>query len=209
MSGLQTHPVLLPPTTTQVNLEAQSWAARVHICVCVASVENICKCMVRAVRLRQVLQNLPVLTRKAERLSAPLNHWLQSKEVTLIMSCQCSEIRMSTTISFPSYVCAHACICACARVCVYVRVRDRVSEGMQGNYRGRNVIYCAVSFGRRGREGEGERLSWLLSNFIYPPLVDWAHCFFLSCSVKCICCWELLWIWSALHCLARSRFTTL
>ncbi len=57
----------------------------VYACVCVCvycKCENICKC-VAWLSSQGSASNPPVLTRRAERLSAPLNHWLQRKSLSL------------------------------------------------------------------------------------------------------------------------------
>lgn len=82
VSRLQTHVVLLPPTTKD-NLESASCCgAGARICVNVegakTSVSAWPGCQAAA-----ALEIPPVLTRRAERLSAPLNHWLQRKSLSL------------------------------------------------------------------------------------------------------------------------------
>lgn len=117
VSRLQTHLVPLPPTTKD-NLESVSCCgARADLCGC-RGCENICKCVAR-LSSRGSAWNPPCAdTQGWEAVST--TQPLAAEEVTLIMSCQCLQIRVSTTISYPR-------LCLCRRphpcACVYVGAR--------------------------------------------------------------------------------------
>lgn len=84
------------------------------LCVC-CECENICKC-VAWLSSQGSAWNPPCAdTQGWEAVST--TQPLAAEEVTLIMSCQCLEIRVSTAISYPACVCV-LCLHPCA--CVYV-----------------------------------------------------------------------------------------
>lgn len=82
------------------------------------------------------------------------------------------ELPMFRDKSVYRYLLPCLCLCVCLHLCVCVLwvlwVWDRVGEGKQRSYSGRNIIYCAVSFGERERER------------IPPVLLTLFFCFYLS-----------------------------
>ena len=193
MSSLQTHLVLLPPSLplySELNLEAQllQW---VHVTVCVASVKTSVSAWPGCQSQEQGFKPPCADMRGWEVVST--SQPPAADEVILITSCHCLEIRVSTAISFPSCVCAFACNCVC--VCVW----DGVSEGMQRSHRGRTIIYPGCILWReRGKELPGCFLNFIfLTLFIRSRSTE--HTRSLSSvphtySLRCICCWESLWI---------------
>lgn len=154
-----------PPLLLLKSTLKRSWSdVCICECECVCECENICKCVAPAVKPRQRFKSPRADTQGWEAVST--TQPLAAEEVTLIMSCQCLEIRVSTAISYPACVCVCACICVCVLWVLWVW--DRVGEGKQRSYSGRNIIYCAVSFGERERER------------IPPVLLTLFFCFYLS-----------------------------
>lgn len=188
------------PPTAEVNLEAKlERCVHMWVCECVCECENICKCVAPAVKPRQRFKSPRADTQGWEAVST--TQPLAAEEVTLIMSCQCLEIRVSTAISYPACVCVCACICVCVLWVLWVW--DRVGEGKQRSYSGRNIIYCAVSFGERESTHPACSLNFIfLLLFIRSWLTEHTLSFFFffchsllhAYSVKCVCSWELFWI---------------
>lgn len=186
-----------PPLLLLKSTLKRSWSD-VCICECVCECENICKCVAPAVKPRQRFKSPRADTQGWEAVST--TQPLAAEEVTLIMSCQCLEIRVSTAISYPACVCVCACICVCVLWVLWVW--DRVGEGKQRSYSGRNIIYCAVSFGERESAHPACSLNFIfLLLFIRSWLTEHTLSFFFFChsllhaySVKCVCSWELFWI---------------
>lgn len=101
-----------PPLLLLKSTLKRSWSdVCICECECVCECENICKCVAPAVKPRQRFKSPRADTQGWEAVST--TQPLAAEEVTLIMSCQCLEIRVSTAISYPACVCVCACICVC------------------------------------------------------------------------------------------------
>lgn len=132
---------------------SRPWSAVVatcaHICVCVCGASE--KTSVSAwpgCQAEAAPEIPPVLTNRAERLSAPLNHWLQRKSLSLWVANVSRKECLRLSFTLP----------------VFMWVRDRVWDGMQRSYGGRKHNLLSCIFG-----GEREYPACSL-NFIFLPL---------------------------------------